>query len=56
MHIKFDIENQRLEWYKKRTIFAKWAITKQFGCISSSTHKVKKTKITQLALNLTHSL
>ena len=26
MYIKFDIENERLEWYKKRSIFAKWAI------------------------------
>ena len=30
--------------------------TKQFGYISSNTHKVKKTKITQLQLILVHSL
>ena len=25
MHIKFDIQNENLEWYKKRSIFTKWA-------------------------------
>ena len=25
MHIKFDIWNERLEWYKKLSMFAKWA-------------------------------
>ena len=24
--MKFNIENERLEWYKKRVLFAKWAI------------------------------
>ena len=26
MHIKFNTQNKRLEWYKKRSLFAKWAI------------------------------
>ena len=26
MHIKFDIKNESLEWYKKRSICAKWAM------------------------------
>ena len=30
--------------------------TRQFGCISSNTHKMKKTKIIQPELILTHSL
>ena len=24
MHIKFDIQNENLEWYKKRSLFATW--------------------------------
>ena len=24
MHIKFDISNEKLDWYKKLSIFAKW--------------------------------
>ena len=55
MYVKFDIESERLEWYKKRSLFAKWKIQKQFRCISSSTHKVKNEE-TQLDLILTHSL
>ena len=25
MHIKFVIKNEKLEWYEKRSLFAKWA-------------------------------
>ena len=25
MHIKLDIKNERLEWHKKLSLFAKWA-------------------------------
>ena len=40
-------KNWCLKWkvrmaHKERSVFAKWAHTKQFGCISSNTHSVKK--------------
>ena len=43
MHIKFDI------WYKKRSIFAQWAI-------QNNSNENENTEITQLELILTHSL
>ena len=53
MHIKFNIE--RLEWHKKRSIFAKWAIQNNLYALAA-THIKWKTKITQLELILTQSL
>ena len=43
MYVKFNIKNERLEWYKKRSIGYMGHI-KQFGCISGSTCKVKTLK------------
>ena len=49
MYRKFDIQSEWLEWYKKLSLFNKWAIKKQFGYISSYTLKMEKMKITQLS-------
>ena len=43
MHIKLNILNVRLEWYKIRSIFA-MSHTKWFRCFSSSTLKEEKLK------------
>ena len=56
MYIKFDIYNEMLEWYKKRTIFAKRAVENNSNAIAATDIKWKKTKITQHELILTHSL
>ena len=58
MHINFDILNERLEWHKKRLIFAKWAIQNNSDAlaITKITQLDKKNKITQFELILTHSL
>ena len=41
MYIKFDIENESLEWYKKRSIFAKWAIQKNSDALAATHIKWK---------------
>ena len=41
MYIKFDIENESLEWYKKRSIFAKWAIQKNSDALATTHRKWK---------------
>ena len=33
-----------LEWYKNRSIFAKWAIQNNSDALVANTHKVKKVK------------
>ena len=34
MHVKFYALNERLEWYKKRSLFAKWVIQKNSGTLA----------------------
>ena len=53
MYIKFDILNEKLQCYKKRTIFAKWVVQNNS---KQQYTKSEKTKIIQLELILTHSL
>ena len=36
MHIKFDILNESLEWYKKRSIFAKGAIQNNSDALAAT--------------------
>ena len=43
-YIKFDILNESLEWYKKRSIFAKWAMQNNSDALAAKTHKEKKLK------------
>ena len=39
MYIKFDTQNERLEWHKKRSLFAKWDIqTIRIRKQSAATH------------------
>ena len=49
MHIKFDIKKEMLGWYKKRSIFNKWAVQNNSDPLAP-TH----IKITQLELILIH--
>ena len=55
MNKKFDIQNENLEWYKKRSIYAKWAI-KIVWMHQQQRILSKIMEITQLELNLIHSL
>ena len=55
MYGKFDISKERLEWYKTRSTFAKWAIQKNSDALAA-THIKWKNKITQHELILAHSL
>ena len=55
MYIKFDIQNERLEWVKNRSIFAKWATQNNSDALAAAHLKRKKEKI-QLQLILTHLL
>ena len=41
MYIKFDIYNERLEWYKKRSVFAKWAIQNNSDALAATHIKWK---------------
>ena len=50
--IKFNIENERLEWYKKHSIFVNWAYLEASAAICIKW----KMKVTELELILTHSL
>ena len=43
MYIKFDILNERLKWYKKRSIFAKWARQNNYDALAA-THIKRKNK------------
>ena len=43
MQIKLDIENERLEWYKKLSMFAKWTI-QNISDASAATHLNEKLK------------
>ena len=36
MHIKFNNSNKRLEWYKKRSLFAKWAIQNNSDALAAA--------------------
>ena len=54
MSVKFNILNRRLEWYKTRSIFAKWVMQNNSDALVA-TH-IKWKKKTQLELILTHSL
>ena len=51
MHLKFDIQNERLEWYKKLSIFAKWVMRKNSDALAAT----YKSKITQFEWILSHS-
>ena len=42
MYIKFDIKNEKLEWYKKRTLFAKWAVQNNSDALAAAHIKQKK--------------
>ena len=44
MHIKLDIKNERLEWYKKSSIFAKWAIQNNSDALAATHIKGKNLK------------
>ena len=55
MLIKFAILNERLKWYKKRSLFAKWAIQNNSDTLAA-TRISEKTKMTQLEFILAHSL
>ena len=46
MDIKFSIKNEWLQWYKKRSLFAKWAIQNNSDVLAVTHIKEKKTKIT----------
>ena len=35
MYIKFNTQNERLEWYKTRSLFAKWAIQNNSDAIAA---------------------
>ena len=39
MYIKFDIQNESLEQYKKLSIFAKWATQNNSDALAAKTHK-----------------
>ena len=41
MHIKFIIYNERLEWYKKGSLFAKWAIQNKSDALAAAHLKWK---------------
>ena len=55
MYIKLDIQNEKLERYKKRSVFAKWPIQNNSNALAA-THMKSKAKITLLELTLTYSL
>ena len=42
MYIKLDIWNERLKWYKKRSIFAKWAIQNNSDAFATTHGKWKR--------------
>ena len=44
MHIKFGILNERLEWHKKRLIFAKWTIQNNSDALAATHIKWKNEK------------
>ena len=44
-----------LEWFKKRSLFAKWAVQNNFDALAT-TYISEKIKITQLEFILIHSL
>ena len=33
MHIKFDISNESLEWYKKGSLFGKWTMQNKWEAL-----------------------
>ena len=41
MYIKFNTKNERLEWYKKRSLSAKWAIQNNSDMIGATRLKNK---------------
>ena len=55
MFTKFDTYNERLEWYKKGSLLAKWAMQNNSDALAAA-HLSEKTKITHFELILTHSL
>ena len=55
MHIKLDIKNKRLEWYKKRSIFVQYAMQSNSDALAV-TPSCERIQITQHELNLIHSL
>ena len=44
MHIKFDVLNERLEWYKKPSIFTKWVIQNNSDSLEATYIKWKNQK------------
>ena len=36
MYIKFDIKNEKLEWYKKRSVFAKCVIQNNSNALANA--------------------
>ena len=46
MYIKLNTQNERLEWYKKRSLFAKWAMQNNsdaLDCLFFSSEEIKYT-------------
>ena len=41
MYVKFNTKNESLEWYKKRSIFAKWAILNNADALAATPIKWK---------------
>ena len=41
MDIKFDTKEERLDWYKKRSLFAKWTIQNNFDALAVTDIKGK---------------
>ena len=56
MNIKFDIKNEKLDWYKKGSLFAKWAIQNNSDTLAAThlklgehmqgLHKIERGNIT----------
>ena len=36
MHIKFNTKNESLQWYKKRSLFAKWAMQNNSAALAAA--------------------
>ena len=50
MYVKFDIKNEKVEWYQKRLIFAKWAIQNDSDALAA-THKKGKNETNSISYN-----
>ena len=52
MYIKFEISNKRLEWYKKRSIFAKWTKQNIPDALAAPHIKTFTYKVTNFSIKL----